>query len=216
MNLHGEGRRGRDEPMSRVCAEEWQAVRRGLVVWQAYDPAVRCDLTSTALIADGGLIMIDPIRMAEPAVAELMGLGRPAAIVCTNGNHARACAWYRERWAVPVRAHAAAALELGIEVDAMLADGEVLPGGIEVCRIEGAGPGEIALIDPRGMVCVGDALIHLETHGFALLPEKYRIQGELLPASLRKLLRWEFDVLTFAHGWPLVGSAQARLAALLA
>jgi glyoxylase-like metal-dependent hydrolase (beta-lactamase superfamily II) len=201
--------------MSRVCADEWQEVQPGLLVWAAYDPEVKCDLTSTALIVDDSLLLIDPIRLAEPAMLDLMRLGRPAGVICTNGNHARACQWYRDRWSFPVHAHAEAAAELGVEVDVPVEDGTLLPGGLRACRIEGAAPGEIAVIHPGGVVCVGDALIHLESHGFALLPEKYRTEPQLLPGSLRKLLRWEFDILTFAHGWPLVGRARAQLAALL-
>ena len=37
-----------------------------------------------------------------------------------------------------------------------------------------------------------------------------------LRESLRKLLSYEFDVLTFAHGTPLVGQARRRLELLLA
>jgi hypothetical protein len=38
----------------------------------------------------------------------------------------------------------------------------------------------------------------------------------LLAVSLRKLLPRDFQILTFAHGLPIITNAHARLAALLA
>jgi hypothetical protein len=49
-----------------------------------------------------------------------------------------------------------------------------------------------------------------------MLPEKYCTDARELRRSLGKLLRFPFDVLTFAHGLPIVKNAQARLSQLLA
>ncbi|MEQ1860979.1 MAG: hypothetical protein ABMA13_13670 [Chthoniobacteraceae bacterium] len=195
-------------------ADEIHIVAPGLAIWQAYDPGVKCDLTSVALIVSGRLVLIDPIALSAAGVSELEEAGQPALIVCTNGNHARAADSFRRHYRVPLAAHAEARLETS--VDLPLADGSRVLDAIEVCTLPGAGPGEVVLIDPRGIVCVGDALIDLPPHGFSVLPDKYCTDPKLLRESLRKLLRWDFKVLTFAHGWPLVASARERLAALLA
>ena len=167
-----------------------------------------------ALRVGGRLVFVDPIPLAAAALAELVADAAPALIVLTNGNHARAAAEYRERFGVPV----VGGVDVMDEtiVDQVVADGDTLLSAISVVTLPGGGPGEIALHAPAGVVCVGDALINLEPHGFAMLPEKYCGDAKLLRASLRKLLRFDFGVLTFAHGLPIVTDARRRLESLLA
>ena len=196
-------------------AHEFQQVTDGLYFWQAYDPAVKVDLSCCARRTARGLVFIDPIPLARAALAELCEVAPPAAIILTNGNHARAAAEYRQRFSIPILAHAAAVAELGIPVDQEIADGETVLDEFTVIALPGAAPGEIAL-HTGGTLHVGDALIHLAPHGFAFLPEKYCADAKEMRASLGKLLRFPFEVLTFAHGLPLVFQARQRLAQLLA
>ena len=196
-------------------AAEFQQVTDGLYFWQAYDPAVKVELSCCARRTARGLIFIDPIPLARAALVELCEVTAPAAIILTNGNHARAAAEYRQRFSIPILAHAAAVAELGLAVDQEIADGETVLDGFTVIALPGAAPGEIAL-HAGGALHVGDALIHLAPHGFAPLPEKYCTDARELRASLGKLLRFQFEILTFAHGLPLVSEARQRLAQLLA
>ena len=197
-------------------AEEFQLVTDRLAFWQAYAPAVKCDLSCCALRMEGGLVFIDPIPLAVDALAELTQLAPPLAVVCTNGNHARAAEEYRARFGIPVLAHADAVAELGIAVDQVVADGEAILGGLGVIALPGAVAGEIALHSPHGTLHIGDALIHLEATGFALLPEKYCLDARELRRAAGKLLRIDFELLTFAHGLPLAAKARQRLETLLA
>jgi len=89
-------------------------------------------------------------------------------------------------------------------------------GALAVHSLEGAGPGEIALLGKSGGLHFGDAVIHLPEHGFSLLPEKYCTDARQMRESLRKLLRLDFTLLTFAHGLPIVTRARDQLAQLLA
>jgi glyoxylase-like metal-dependent hydrolase (beta-lactamase superfamily II) len=175
---------------------------------------VKCDLSSTALKTPDGLVLVDPIALAASALDALAGEATPAAVILTNGNHARNASAFRKEFGVPILAGAAAVAALEIQVDCLLADGELAPGGLRIIEIPGAAPGEIALVG-CGVVCIGDALIHLPPHGLRLLPEKYCGDAAALPDSLRKLLSCEFDVMTFAHGAPLVGRARQSLEMLL-
>ena len=197
-------------------ADEIQRVCEGLWCWQRYQPSVKVECSSVALRLEAGLVFIDPIPLADEALSELLEFAKPEAIVLTNGNHARNAAALRRRWDIPVWAHPAAADELGITVDHPAIDGAMLFDTLTVTAVAGAPPGEIALHDPRGWLHVGDALTHLEPDGLALLPAKYCTAPRELPGALRKLLRFEFEVLTFAHGLPLVARARPRLEALLA
>ncbi len=197
-------------------ADDFQWVNREVAVWQAYEPAVKCDLSSTALRFGERLVFIDPIPLAEDALATLVFDARPALIILTNGNHERAAAACRERWSIPIAAHTEALAELAIDPDEILDDGDLLIDELTVVTIPGAGPGEIAVCTRDGTVCLGDALIQLPPDGLALLPGKYCRNAKLLPDSLRKLLRFEIRVLTFAHGSPIVSGARSHLEALLA
>ena len=196
-------------------ADEFQQVTDGLYFWQAYDPAVKVDLSCCARRTARGLVFIDPIPLAREALVELCKVTAPAAIILTNGNHARAAADFRKRFSIPIFAHAAAVAELGLAVDQEIADGETVLDEFTVAALPGAAPGEIALHSGT-VLHVGDALIHLAPHGFAPLPEKYCADAKELRVSLGKLLRFPFEILTFAHGLPLVFQARQRLAHILA
>ena len=196
-------------------AEEFQTVRDDLFFWQTYEPAVKCELSCCARRFGNDLVFIDPIPLAKVALAELVADATPRAIIVTNGNHARAAAEYRERFSIPLLAHAAAAVELGLAIDQPLADGDTALGRFSVVEIAGAAPGEIAL-HAEGIAHVGDALIHLDPLGFATLPDKYCTDPRALRRALGKLLRFDFELLTFAHGLPLVSQARRRLENLLA
>jgi glyoxylase-like metal-dependent hydrolase (beta-lactamase superfamily II) len=198
------------------AASEIQHVAEDLLFWQAYDPTVKTELCSCAVRASGGWILIDPIDLKPAALRELADVAPPVGIVLTSGNHARAAAAYRERFSVPILAHAEAASELGLSIDREIAEGDVVADGASVITLPGAAPGEIALHLPGRSLHVGDALINAEHYGFSLLPDKYCTAPKTLRTSLQKLLPLDFAVLTFAHGLPLVENARQRLAQLLA
>lgn len=196
-------------------ADEFQLVTEHLAFWQSYEPAVKCDLSSCAVRTRLGLVFIDPIPLAPPALAELAAAA-PIAVILTNGNHTRAAAEFRERFSLPILAAPEAVPALGIAVDREISDGEVLFDELTVLAVPGAGPGEIALHFAAGAMLVGDALIHVEPHGFSLLPAKYCADPAEMSVGLQKLLRFNFEVLTFAHGFPIVHDARRRLETLLA
>lgn len=180
---------------------EVRPVCDGLWHWQAYEPAVKCDLSACAVQTCDGVVLVDPFPFAEPPPF------LPSAVFITNGNHERAADAVRQRFGIPVFAPGNAGLQIRL-------DGEPELGEVTVVPVEGAGPGEVAYLFGRTL-CIGDAVINLADHGFALLPEKYRSAGNLCD-SLRKLLSLEFDILTFAHGAPITENAHASLTKLIA
>ena len=97
-----------------ATAQEFRAITPAIFFWQAYEPAVKCDLSSCAIATPEGLVFVDPIALAEGALRELLAGSRAAAIVLTNGNHSRAAAGFRERLGVKVFASADAT---GLEID---------------------------------------------------------------------------------------------------
>jgi hypothetical protein len=195
-------------------ADEIQEVRPGLYFWQAYEPAVKVDLSCCARRTERGLVFIDPILLAKPALEELLAAGDPHAIIVTGGNHARAAEEYRRRFSIPIYAHADTVGELGFTVDRLVVEGEMVMEDFSVITMDGSTTGEIAL-HSHDTWHLGDALIHLPPLGFSLLPDKYCRDPAQLRRSAEKLLRFSFEVLTFAHGLPIVAHARQRLAQLL-
>jgi hypothetical protein len=196
-------------------AEEFQQVRPGLYYWQAYDPAVKTDLSCCACQTAQGLVFIDPVPLQKAPEAELLALAPPRAIILTSGNHARAAEDFRQRFSIPIYAHAEAAPEFSFAVDHQVTDGETILDEFTVATLPGAAEGEIALHRDSAWH-LGDALIHAPPFGFAMLPDKYCADPRELRRALQKLLRNPFEVLTFAHGLPIVAHARQRLSQILA
>ena len=200
---------------SMPCADQYHLASPGLFFWQAYDPLSRVDLTTTALATTHGFILIDPIPLTPPLLAELFHAQPPIAIVLTNGNHSRAAAEYRRQFSLPIFAHPDAHPHLEFPVDHLLTDAEVLWDSLTIITLPGAAPGEVAILSPHGLH-LGDALIHLPSTGLAILPDQYCENASTLRSSLEKLLRFSFEILTFAHGPPILIQPRNRLAHLLA
>jgi glyoxylase-like metal-dependent hydrolase (beta-lactamase superfamily II) len=188
---------------------EYSTVRPGLFHWQGYEPEVKCDCSSTALVTPSGLIFIDPIPLAEKALKELVGesFSAPAAIVLTSGNHQRESLALAKRFGIPIFAPDDAG-------DDIIADQRFRSGdrvaGMESLALPGFGPGETAFLY-EGALIFGDALINLEPEGLRLLPEKYREEKKLSLHSLKSLEPLKPEFLLFAHGHPITQNATPRL-----
>ena len=193
---------------------EYATLRSGLFAWQGYEPAVKCDCSSSALVTPAGLIFIDPLPLAEEALRELVeeSFSAPSAVVLTSGNHQRESREYAKRFGIPVFAPE----EEGEEI---VADQRFFPGavvaGMESIPLPGFGPGETAFFFD-GVLIFGDALIHLEPEGLRFLPEKYRADKKQALRSLAALEKLSPQILLFAHGNPIVQRASERLADCLA
>jgi glyoxylase-like metal-dependent hydrolase (beta-lactamase superfamily II) len=195
---------------------EIQRLNRRIAFWQCYEPAVKADLCAHAFLTPQGWVLIDPIPLREEPLAELRREADIAAIILTNANHERAAEDFRQNTGVPIYAHAAAKGETTIEVNHWIQD-EAQTFGFTAIHLPGFAAGEIALhsTDGQGTMMMGDALINLEPHGFAMLPDKYCGNPKVARKSLQKLLQFSFEVMTFAHGLPVISGARQRLEQLL-
>jgi glyoxylase-like metal-dependent hydrolase (beta-lactamase superfamily II) len=192
---------------------EYATVRNGIFHWQGYEPAVKCECSSTALVTPSGLIFIDPVPLAEEALKELVGesFSAPAAIVLTSGNHQRESLALAKRFGIPVFAPEDAGDD--ISADQRFRSGDPV-AGMESIALPGFGPGETAFLHDGALV-FGDALINLEPQGLRLLPEKYHEDKKQSLRSLAALGALNPQVLLFAHGHPIVDRAPERLAVTL-
>ena len=77
-------------------AAEIHRLPGGLFVWQAWSPECKVDLTSTGIVTDAGLLLIDPIPLTPDAMEELVSAAGPVrAVLLTSGNHARDSGTFR-------------------------------------------------------------------------------------------------------------------------
>lgn len=197
-----------------VSSTDFDSLREGVFFWQAYDPAVKVDLSCCARRTESGLVFIDPIPLAQDALEKLCASCQPSGIVLTNGNHERAARKFRDRFQIPIWGHRDAQGELGGCLDHLVEDGESIFGELSVIALPGAGSGEVAL-HGGSFLHLGDALIHLPQTGLAVLPSKYCAHLKELRRSLRKLLSFQFEALTFAHGLPIIAHGFQRISQLL-
>ncbi|MGI8889946.1 MAG: hypothetical protein ACR2G0_04080 [Chthoniobacterales bacterium] len=189
-----------------------------LWLWQAYDPAVKSDLYSTAVKAGATLFLIDPISLEPAPRQQLFAAASDHIVLLTNANHLRAAADFAAQFKAAVFASTeAGAAAAGLPARAIL-DGEQIASGVTAIAIEGAAPGEIVFhfAENGGTLVVGDALINFEPYGFTFLPPKYCSDPKAMRRSLRGLLDFSFNRMLFAHGIPIMDSARQKLETLLA
>jgi hypothetical protein len=186
-------------------------------LWHAFDPALKADLFSTAILTAAGPYIIDPIPLPADELLALVQGREIAGIIVTNANHARSAPEFSMTLSVPIFAHSDSFAELEGSRLQEVSDGAVLAGELRIIGIPGAGGGEIALYDAEegGTIVVGDALINFEPYGFNFLPPKYCEDEERMRTALRKLLDLRAQRLLFAHGIPISKKATERLRQLL-
>ncbi|HUB67612.1 MAG TPA: hypothetical protein VL981_09025 [Candidatus Methylacidiphilales bacterium] len=197
-------------------AGEVQALSDTLFYWTVYEPSLKCDIGCTALKVGPGLIVIDPVPLADAVWQELLAMAPLCAILLTNGNHVRATAGLRQRYRVPVVTAPETRREIaGIKPDVVLLENELLYG-VSPIAIPGATAGETAFYASAGVMIIGDAVINVSPErGLELLPDKYCADAGQNRESLRKLLDYDFHTLTFAHGFPVTSHAKEKLQTLL-
>lgn len=200
-----------------VNAPESQQLTPNLCLWQVFDPAIKTDLFSTAVLSGGTLFLIDPIRLTQAPLEKLLAGRQAAGILVSNANHVRGSAELARACKVPIYCAPETVGEFeDVEVIRLNAGMKIVPG-VTAIAIEGAALGEFAFHfgDDGGTMVMGDALIRLDPYGFSLLPAKYCQNQKELRRSLRQLLDWSFERLLFAHGAPLLTRPHERLETLL-
>jgi glyoxylase-like metal-dependent hydrolase (beta-lactamase superfamily II) len=196
---------------------ELQPVCPSVFTWSRYAPEVKADLWSTAVIGDRGAYLVDPIAIDAETLRNALKPAEVLGVVVTNENHERAAAEIARKFMVGVHSRADARAALNLPDGSDVSDGEHFAPGVTAIAIDGAPAGEIAIYaEPDGgTLIIGDALINMGSYGFTFLPAKYCRNQKQMRRSLRKLLDFDFERITFAHGLPIVANARSRLANLL-
>jgi glyoxylase-like metal-dependent hydrolase (beta-lactamase superfamily II) len=197
-------------------ADEFQILGDGVYHWSIYEPSVKCEIGCAALKLGNGLVVIDPVPLADPAWQELLAVAPLRAILLTNGNHVRDAVALRGKHHVPV----AVAPETRRDITELKPDILLLPNetlyGLAAIPISGATPGETAFYVASSVLVLGDAVINTDSEkGLEFLPDKYCADARQNRESLRQLLTLDFHTLIVAHGAPVTAHAKEKFRALL-
>jgi len=190
----------------------------GILTWPWFSERHGYDFNGTLVLHPDGNLCIDPVEGGSEVLDALVKKG-VARILLTNRNHVRAANRVRERTGAKVAIHpadTAYAREQGAHIDLELREGERV-GSFEIVGVPGKSPGEVALFDAgRRLLVVGDAVIGNPPGRLSLLPERVIDDPPRLRASLRELLRLDFDGVLVGDGVPLLAGGHDRLGELVA
>jgi hypothetical protein len=198
----------------REIADEVETVVDGVYHWRVRNSRIGGAISSSHAVAhDGGIVFVDPVRLAPEALATLP---RPSAIVLTAACHQRSAWRYRSELGAEVwlPADARATEE---EPDRRYAEGDVLPGGLRAVRTPGPERPHYSLLLERGtgVLFCSDLVSNDGRRKLAFVPAEYHEDPAETRRSVERLLELPFSVLCLDHGAPVTDDAKTALRLLL-
>ena len=197
----------------KTVAESVHEVVPGVWWWSIHDERIDFVSTAHAVSGEEGVVLIDPLPVADDALA---GLGDIHAICLTAGTHQRSAWRYRREVGVPVYAPALSKL-IEEEPDNRYGDGDELPGGLRAVFTPGAGTTQHTFLLERegGVAFVPDLFANVAGRGLAVVGEEEMPDPAEARRSTRKLLDLPFATLCLDHGAPVTEDPKAAIRALL-
>jgi glyoxylase-like metal-dependent hydrolase (beta-lactamase superfamily II) len=198
----------------KAVAESIEEVAPGVWCWHVSDERIGGHVSSAhAVRGDAGTVLIDPLPLADGALARL---GAIEAICLTSSGHQRS-AW-RLRRELGVRVFAPAAVqEVDEEPDVRYSEGDALPGGLQAIFTPGAGTSQHSFLLERGggVLFTPDLFIHGPGEPLELVPAEYMHDPEQARQTAERLLELEFGVLCTSHGVPVADDPKSAVRAAL-
>lgn len=207
------------EPLE--VAQSFEVVVPGLYHWRIHNSAIGGGISSShALAAGDGCVLIDPVRLADEALAQLP---EPRAILLTARCHQRAAWHYRRQFDIEVwlPKDAAPADE---DPDQLYLEGDLLPGGLLAVRTPGPEwPHYSFLMEPRverglpedGVLFVADLIMRPDDAALEFVPFEYHEDPAATRHSVSGLLGLPFAILCLDHGAPVTERPKQALQHLI-
>jgi glyoxylase-like metal-dependent hydrolase (beta-lactamase superfamily II) len=185
----------------KAVAKSIERIATGVWRWSLRDDRIDFESDAYAVAADGGVVMIDPLPLAERALNKL---GRVSAICLTAACHQRSAWRYRRAFAVKVYAPLGAR-KMEEEPDERYRAGDRLPGGLRAYSTPGPEVAHYAFLrEGRPKVLfVADLVMRKRRRPLAFVPAQYHDDPKATRASVQRLLKLDFAILCLAHGPPL-------------
>jgi glyoxylase-like metal-dependent hydrolase (beta-lactamase superfamily II) len=197
----------------REIASQVEEVVPGVCHWRIHNSNIGGAVSSShAIVTGDGCVLIDPVRLADAALAELP---RPRAIVLTARCHQRAAWRYRDEFGAEVWLPEDAT-PADQEPDRRYTDGDTLPGGLTALRTPGPEMPHYSFLleaDP-GIVFCSDLVSH-DGASLRFISPQFHEDPAATRRSVEELLALPFEVLCFDHGTPLVDDPKGALRRLL-
>ena len=194
--------------------DEVEEVVEGVWHWRIRNNNIGGAISSShAVSADGGCVLIDPVRLSEDALA---ALPPPKAILLNATCHQRSAWRYRAQLGIEVwlPEDARAGEE---EPDRRYAEDDVLPGGLRAIRTPGPEKPHYSFLlerEPRVLFC-SDLIANAGGSGLHFVPAEYHEDPAETRRSVKRLLDLDFSILCLDHGVPITEDPKAELQRLL-
>jgi glyoxylase-like metal-dependent hydrolase (beta-lactamase superfamily II) len=198
----------------REIAGSVEEVAPGVFHWRIHNNNIGGAVSSShAVTVSDGCVLIDPVRLADDALA---ALPRPRAIALTAKCHQRAAWRYRAQFGVEVwlPEDAPPADE---DPDRRYAEGDLLPGGLRVLRTPGPEWPHYSFLleEGSGVLFCSDLISHDGRGDLRFVPPEFHDDPAATRRSVEGLLGLPFSILCFDHGAPLAHDPKEALRRLL-
>jgi hypothetical protein len=190
----------------------------GMWQWSWFSEEKKLDFNGLLLMIGEHRVIVDPPPMAPEDVEQVKRLGQVDYIAVTNRDHVRESATYRSEFRCQLWFPDADAPQMDVKPDKTYKDGELLPGGMWVVHLrDQKSPGESALFiqQGRGTMIVGDALLGKPAGSVSMLAAEKFADPHKARDGLRRLLKYNFDVLLVGDGASILGGAKQAVETFL-
>jgi glyoxylase-like metal-dependent hydrolase (beta-lactamase superfamily II) len=191
-----------------AVARSLEEIEPGLFHWHVKDERIGGYTSAAhALSTDDGTVLIDPLPLADDALAQLEPV---EAIVLTAACHQRSSWRYRKRFGVPVWLPEGSR-ETDEEPSARYAVGTLLPGGLEPVHTPGPELPHYSLLERTRAVLFCSDLVGGGPDGLELVPPEFHDDPEETRRSVERLLALPFELFCLDHGLPVRDDPKALL-----
>ena len=164
--------------------------------------------------------LIDPLPLSESEIQQIDELGGPTHLMLTCAYHERSLIEFKRRWDCQVLIHEDQVDEVEFTFDATFADRDILWNLLEVVRVPNVRHREevcFYLKSHKGALIIGDLLSGgrkdsgIPDGKVGVNAPEYLVALDEARLSLSVLLHFEFDLMCFGHGSPVVRGAKEVL-----
>lgn len=186
--------------------------------WSWFSEEKQLDFNGLFLMVGEHKILVDPPPLTAEASTFIRRNGPVDYIIVTNRDHAREAAACQSEFKCQLQVPDADASQMDVRPTKTYKDGELLPGGVWVIRLnDQKSPGESALFiqQGRGVLIVGDALIGKPAGAVNMLPPEKYADVTKAKEGLRRLLKYHFESLLVGDGTSILAGAKPPVERLL-
>ena len=164
--------------------------------------------------------LIDPLPLSESEIQQIDELGGPTHLMLTCAWHERSLMEFKRRWDSKVLIHENQVQDAEFAFDDTFADRDVLWDLVEIVRVPDVRHGEEVsfYLSPHGGAFIfGDLLSGgrkdsgIPDGNVGINAPEYLVGLDTARLSLRTLLHFEFNLMCFGHGSPVVRGAKEVL-----